>query len=380
MLDDDDISHFEGYVGTDKDLNHILSSFEDSEHEITTFCDSRYLSLCDIKSLFQNNETDFLIMTLNTQSICAKFNNMFPIISSLSASGYFFGAICLQETWLTDGADLSLLQLPGYQIIHQGYKCTKHGGLIIYLNEKFTYKSRDLYKDSQIWEGLFIEVSGHNLKKNKVIGNIYRPPHNNNNNENVDTFISELSPIIDILQKENAYSAIVGDFNINLLQISERDKYGEFLDLMCTNSFFPKITLPTRCARRSCTLIDNIFCKVPHNENLKNAISSAVILSRMSDHFPCVVNFQNLQRRSGRPKFIQKRSMTEKNIKAFRQELIEINIPSQLNANLDSDPNVDYGKFQDFVTESLGRHFPQKRIRFNTYTHKLSPLNNHWHP
>ena len=116
-----------------------------------------------------------------------------------------------------------------------------------------------------------------------------------------------------------------------------------------------------------------MFCKVPQNDNLKNTISSAVILSRMSDHFPCVVNFQSLERRSGSPKFIQKRSMTENNMNAFRQDLIETNILSQLNANLDSDPNIDYRKFHDLVTESFERHFPKKRIKFNKYKHKLSP-------
>ena len=35
------------------DLNHILSTFVDSEYEIKTFCDSRYIELSDIKSLIK---------------------------------------------------------------------------------------------------------------------------------------------------------------------------------------------------------------------------------------------------------------------------------------------------------------------------------------
>ena len=97
-----------------------------------------------------------------------------------------------------------------------------------------------MYARSDIWEGLFIDVSGHNLHRPITIGNIYRPPHNNNNNANIDAFIEEMSPIINILQKENKYATIVGDFNINLLQIDEREKFDEFFDLMCTNNFFQK--------------------------------------------------------------------------------------------------------------------------------------------
>ena len=157
--------------------------------------------------------------------------------------GLYFGAICLQEIWLTSDADLSLLKLPGYNIIHQGTKCTKHGGLIIYLSEMYSFKLRNLCNDSDIWEGLFTDVMGHNLRKPLTICNIYRPPHYNNSNDNIGKFLSELSPDLDILQRQNTYAAVVGDFNINLLQINEREKFEDFFDLMCTNSFYPKKNL-----------------------------------------------------------------------------------------------------------------------------------------
>ena len=85
---------------------------------------------------------------------------------------------------------------------HQGFRCTKHGGLIIYINEKYSYKLRNLYDKSDVWEGLFIDVNGHKLSKTLTIGNMYRPAHDNNNNKNIEKFIDEISPIIDIIQKE----------------------------------------------------------------------------------------------------------------------------------------------------------------------------------
>ena len=112
---------------------------------------------------------------------------------------------------------------------------------MIYLNENYNYEKRNLYTNSNIWEGLFIDINGGNLCRTFTIGNIYRPPHDNNNNVNVQQFISELSPIIAILRSENTYAAIVGDFNINLLQISEREKFGDFFDLRCAQIIsFPK--------------------------------------------------------------------------------------------------------------------------------------------
>ena len=318
-----------------------------------------------------SNQNEFVVLSLNIQSIKAKFDNFLAIINRLSSLGIFFGAICLQETWLTANADLSLLQMPRYKLIHQGHICSKHGGLLIYLNDDFTYDQRTLYKHSDIWEGVFVDVSGPSLNRPLTIGNIYRPPHDNNNNENISKFIADLSPIIDLLQSENKYATVVGDFNINLLQINEREKFSEFFDMMCTNSFFPKITLPTRYGTHSCSLIDQMFCKVPHKQEID--ISSSIIISRISDHFPCIVNLRTPGEGRKQEKLIYTRTINDSAINDFREEQSRLDIPSRLNANLLSDPNIDYGKFEEVLCASFNKHFPEKRIKVNKYKHKLSP-------
>ena len=75
----------------------------------------------------------------------------------------------------------------------------------------------------------------HNLRKRLTIGNIYRTPQDNNNNKNIETLINEMSPITDKLKNENGFAVIAGDFNTNLLQINEREKYDDVFDKMCTN-------------------------------------------------------------------------------------------------------------------------------------------------
>ena len=154
---------FNNMAGTENDLHHVLSTFVDSEHEIQNLCHSRYVEMSELQSLFINNGNEFLIITSNIQSVNAKFNNLFPVINNLASQGLYFEAICLQETWTSNDSDLSLLQLPGYQLIHQGSKCTKHSGLIIYLNESYSYKMRNLYTSSNNWEGMFIDINGGNL-------------------------------------------------------------------------------------------------------------------------------------------------------------------------------------------------------------------------
>ena len=120
---------------------------------------------------------------------------------------------------------------------------------MIYVKDSFTYKIQKLYKKSDIWEGLFVEIKGDQLIKPITIGNIYRPPFHNNNNSNVENFIQQFNPVIDKISRNNSQAMILGDYNIDLLKIPEREKYGEFLYLMCTYGLFPKITLPSRFAK-----------------------------------------------------------------------------------------------------------------------------------
>ena len=107
----------------------------------------------------------------------------------------------------------------------------------------------------------YIYIYGDNLANHITLGNIYRPPKCNNNDQVISTFINELAPVISKLGKECSETIIVGDFNIGLLKVGERQKYAEYLDLFQTNSFYPKLILPTRFSSKSCTLIDQIFCK-----------------------------------------------------------------------------------------------------------------------
>ena len=51
----------------------------------------------------------------------------------------------------------------------------------------------------------------------------------------------------------------MGDFNANLINYDNCKDTQLYLDSLCSYSFFPFITLPTRVNNRSKTLIDNVF-------------------------------------------------------------------------------------------------------------------------
>ena len=121
-------------------------------------------------------------------------------------------------------------------------------------------------------------------------------------------------------------------------------------DVMCTNNFYPNIMFPTRTAKRSHSLLDQIFCKVPCKEQAD--ISAAILLSGISDHFACVVNFKTLNKRPVPPKYIYKRSVTELSIEQYRADLRNLNIHTHLNADLMTDPTVSYHTFEKLMQKT----------------------------
>ena len=169
---------------------------------------------------------------------------------------------------------MSILSL---SCLHQGKTCSGHGGIIIYLHENYSWQVRQLHEQRDTCEGLFIDILyGDNLAKHITLGNIYRLPKCNNNDQVISTFINELAPVITKWGKECSETIIVGDFNIDLLKVSERQKYAEYLYLFQTNSFYPKLIQPTRFSSKSCTLIDQIFCKTT---NATRSASANIIIS-----------------------------------------------------------------------------------------------------
>ena len=88
--------------------------------------------------------------------------------------------LCLQESWFSTDTDLSLYNIPGYHMISTGHYASNHGGLVIYLHNKWDYVLKTCNTMSKLWEKQIIEVYDptNTFKRNIIIGNIYRPPYN----------------------------------------------------------------------------------------------------------------------------------------------------------------------------------------------------------
>ena len=127
----------------------------------------------------------------------------------------------------------------------------------MYIHKTQTFTVLNNQHRFDTWEYQTVKLAGDCLKKCIIVINVYRPP--NDLLLNYRQFINEFTILLSSFDKVNSEIIITGDFNINLLKIKERPIFSEFFDILTSNSYLPKITLPTRFTDATGTLIDNFF-------------------------------------------------------------------------------------------------------------------------
>ena len=230
MLTDDAFLQALGGVGPNSLNNKLnLENSENSENDqIQIIRHSSYFDADKLNMTIRSKRNCFSILSTNIQYVNAKFDEFEIFINDLKEQQFEFSAICIQESWLTDRSSTKQLELDHYNLIPQGRSCSKKGGLMIYLNKKFDYHVIMTLNTYDTWEGQIVRITKGGLLKPIILANIYRPPKNFN--QKYRQFTQELTPILKSLENMNTECIITGDFNIDLLQINEREVFSEFFN------------------------------------------------------------------------------------------------------------------------------------------------------
>ena len=359
------LKHYGGM--TKNNFLSILDNCEDLDSTIAVIAESPYIDTDDVTNYIKTFKHDFSILSLNIQSLNAKFSQLQILLKMLSDRNITLSAICLQETWLTDDTYINLFSLEGYTPITFPATCSRHTGLIIYLHNSFTFDVKQVSFDNKQWEGIFLDISHETFTKNLTLCNIYRPPRPSNTD--ISLFLENIAPIIESISKNSNNVVICGDFNIDLLQIDNRLKFGEYFDLFITNGFQSNITLPTRFSQRNATLIDHIFTKLNNTAKSK----SGIIYSNISDHLPCILSVSFKTKYEPRPKKVTIQNKDDKCFTAFYADVANTDFLSLIKPDIHEDPTLNYDTFQNKINELISKHFPIKTIKFDKYKHKCSP-------
>ena len=365
------------------DLNSLLhiSDSSDGPDYHPMFSPSDYYDVNSFVNACKNLEHVFSSMSLNIDSIHAKFDALQSFLRILSDNDFFLDAIFIQETRLSDDQcsekEIKLFDIPGYHTIPLGKKCGIKGGLIIYLRDIYKYTNRNLYTTSKHWEGLFIDVTHKNdvqLPNKVTLVNIYRPPRDNYSDKSIMNFLKPYKEIHQKLIKENSTLIFGGDFNLDLINLKHRKKFQEYFDLFVSNGALPQITLPTRFSKNRATLIDQIYCRFTKHSSHK---LSGIIATKISDHLPCfsVINLSTSANKP-KPKFIKIQKNGPEAIQNYVKEVqTAYDAESFVNDPL-GNPEINYKKIETIVKQAKINCFPIKEVKFNKRKHTLAPWMN----
>ena len=123
-------------LNTLNSLTHLLNSSDTDELNIIQH--SPYMSDEELIQSRIRVMNGLNILSLNCQSLHAKFDYIKLLTEKFMSKNCPLQVICLQETWFASNTDLSLHEMPGYHMINTGRCASNHGGLLIYLNKRWT--------------------------------------------------------------------------------------------------------------------------------------------------------------------------------------------------------------------------------------------------
>ena len=98
----------------------------------------------------------------------------------------------------------------------------------------------------------------------------------------IDEFNFLCEYLMEKFSKENKEIYLIGDFDLDLLKIDDKNEIEHFYNIISSNLLVPHITIPTRITPTSKTLIDNIFS---NNLDFVRAKSGNITIT-ISDHMP----------------------------------------------------------------------------------------------
>ena len=240
----------------------------------------------DILNLNELKQGKLNIMSLNIQSLPAKFNEFSELIQEFRLCNTCPDVVCLQETW--NVIDTSMFPLVNFHPLETNLRQNARGGGVgLFINLELSYKVLKQFSifSERIFECLFVEITTCDNKQ-IVVGTVYRPGTKIPGLTFTDQFnqFSEiLSNLLAELNEKYEHVFIYGDFNLNILELSNNKFISEYIDGIFSHGYLQLVTRPTRIGENTATLIDHILTNSPLPSH-----ETYVLCSQVSDHFPII--------------------------------------------------------------------------------------------
>ena len=306
---------------------------------------------------YKLTSSNFSLLHVNARSLQKNINRIEHELNCLPVK---FSVIGVSESWLNP-SNAELYCFAGYSSTKLYRETRKGGGVSLFIKDSLHYVSRkDLNVFNADIEAVFIEIDKNliSTKKNIVVGCVYRPP-----DHSISNFSDSIDDILKTIEDEHKECYLLGDYNIDLLNMNKHKSTADFLENMYSHSCIPLIKKPTRISRHRATLIDNIFTSRIEDINSVQGI----LWTDVSDHLPVFVIHKN-ECVSDCDKFIFKRSFSDRNIVNFRDVIANTDWQS-LVMHLDEAQSA-YSAFHNYISKTFDSCFPIVKVKVGYKTRK----------
>ena len=340
-------------------LNSILyENFYEFSQELDII--STYSTEKNAISELSKIKDNLSIISLNTQSLFSKYTDLTCFLHECAKQEVFPSVLALQETWITEHTNMNHLKFNNYKFIGTHRKHARGGGIGCLVHNSFKFEEiLTEYFLEGIHESQVLKITNNNFKFYLI--NIYRPPHENQNQ--LDQFFDIYSELVDILSDYNAPLFICGDTNFNIFETTNSNSNASrFIDIMIYNGFLNTTLRATRVTPHSFSLLDIFFVK----NFIPNHFKSLILTTDISDHFPVLNIFhKKVMKPSQKLNDFERRNVSEENLASLNNALLLYNWDYVINA---TDINVAYSLFISAFTDLYNIHCPKKTVKNNRKT------------
>ena len=192
--------------------------------------------------------------------------------------------IAITKTKLRNDTIYNNIDIAKYNYIHAD-SLTKEGGVGFYIKNSLSYTVKPEYDlNLNFVENIWIQVDTD--KNSILIGVIYCHPVNIVNQ--LELFSRTIEEKFFNLSNSKSGFYILGDFNIDLLQVTNNRVIKNYADNLVGYSIKCTINKPTRIFNNSKTLLDHIYTNCCYSSAI-----SGIALNDIFDHFPTFIYLSN---------------------------------------------------------------------------------------
>ena len=328
------------------DTDPIDLGFNNVLVDSCTYVDMTESASCSDNS---NNSNSLNLLQLNSRGVLSKQERIKLLLKELRKDCNIH-VVFLVETWLTN-KNSKRFKIPGFNFVGSHRKCKQGGGVGILIAQNLEFRERhDLRLSAPNFETVVVEIKTNN--ESIMLCSLYRPP-----NSNAKEFLKNYQRFLNKFTPKQLQRLIIGlDHNLNLLKHDQHAVTHDFIESNLEKELMPTITKPTRITRSTATLIDNIII----GSTLQTDYDSNIIISDLSDYFPCLLKIGNHHPFKKQPKVLTTRAINPENLLEINTRLSDIDWNMELHT---PDVTVQYYKFQLKVLEILDEVSPYHTVK-----------------